>query len=290
MPRILRQFSGVSARESSVVASTEKAGNRRRHRKVVKVGDDRPIIKWSRENNAAHEKKAAEMGLGFRIVGASILHRYPVITKDPLPWELEKQEMDDAIAAKQKEYFNKLIDGTDAAKMVPSEGMSMDNIMKTMPFEPRSRTTQADTEKNHKTTDRALQDSLYLLVRRNRAPGPDGKAAYEWQFPQGKAAEGESMRETAERVGDRAYGKVSRWYISNAPMGHLCYAYPAEMQAARKQYGAKVFFYRCQLLDEAGQFRLETRLYKDYVWVTRDEVCEYMDPETAAYMKALLVE
>ncbi len=90
-------------------------------------------------------------------------------------------------------------------------------------------------------------------------------------------------------MGDRAYGKVGRYYISNAPMGHLCYAYPPEIQAQRKQYGAKVFLYRAQLIDETG-FKLETRLYKDFAWVSREEVTEYMDADTAAYMTAVLPE
>lgn len=92
-------------------------------RKVIKVGENRPIIMKRREINAQHEKKASEMGLEFRILGASVLHRYPTITKDPYPWEIAKQEVDDAIAAKQREYFNTLVKGTDAEKLVPDEQM-----------------------------------------------------------------------------------------------------------------------------------------------------------------------
>jgi hypothetical protein len=39
------------------------------------------------------------------------------------------------------------------------------------------------------------------------------------------------------------------------------------MQQQRKQYGAKVFFYRAQLIE--GSIKLETKLYKDYAWVGR---------------------
>jgi hypothetical protein len=75
------------------------------------------------------------------------------------------------------------------------------------------------------------------------------------------------MLQTAERVNDRSVGELRRWFVSNSPAGHYCYAYPKEMQQQRKQYGAKVFFYRAQLLE--GSLRLETRLYKDYAWVAR---------------------
>ncbi len=53
-------------------------------------------------------------------------------------------------------------------------------------------------------------------------------------------------------------------------MGHYCYAYPDDIQKQRKQYGAKIFYYRCQLLDDAG-FKLETRLYQDFAWISRFE-------------------
>ena len=33
----------------------------------------------------------------------SVLHRYPVITKDLLPWEIAKAEVDEQIAVKQQE-------------------------------------------------------------------------------------------------------------------------------------------------------------------------------------------
>ena len=39
------------------------------------------------------------------------------------------------------------------------------------------------------------------------------------------------------------------------------------MQAQRKQYGAMVYFYRCQLIE--GGINLETKLYKDYAWIHR---------------------
>ena len=96
------------------------------------------------------------------------------------------------------------------------------------------------------------------------------------------------MRMVAERVIDRAVGKTRRWFVSNAPIGHYCYAYPKEMQEQRKQYGAQVFFYRCQLIE--GGVKLETKLYKDYAWISRDEVGEYFDKDAAEFMEALLPE
>jgi len=83
-------------------------------------------------------------------------------------------------------------------------------------------------------------------------------------------------------------GNTKRWFISNAPIGHLCYAYSPALQAQRKQYGAKVYFYRAQLI--AGTIKLETRLYTDYAWICREEVGGYFPPETAQLLEALLLE
>jgi hypothetical protein len=45
------------------------------------------------------------------------------------------------------------------------------------------------------------------------------------------------------------------------------YEYPRELQQQRAQFGAKVFFTRAQYL--GGPIKLETRLYKDFAWITR---------------------
>lgn len=171
-----------------------------------------------------------------------------------------------------------MIAGTDA-QIIPDRNPTVEEILESMPFEPAPRITEADRTNDRRSTERCLDKSLYLIVKRSRETNA-------WQFPQGKWLEGETMRQTCERVGDRAVGKVNRWYISNAPIGHLCYAYPDNIQKQRNQYGAKVFFYRNQLI--GGTIRLETKLYKDFAWITRDEVVEYFNPETARFMQALL--
>lgn len=72
-------------------------------RKIMKLRDKRPIVQKQRKVNHEHEMKAAEMGLGWRVMGASILHRYPVITRTPEKWEEDMQQLQDKIAAKQRE-------------------------------------------------------------------------------------------------------------------------------------------------------------------------------------------
>ena len=94
--------------------------------------------------------------------------------------------------------------------------------------------------------------------------------------------------QAAERVVDRATNQVSRWFISNSPIGHYCYEYPDALKSQRKQFGCKVYFYRAQLLGE--DFKLETRLYTDYAWIAREEAAQYFNEETADFMKYLLCD
>ena len=171
-----------------------------------------------------------------------------------------------------------LVGGSDT-QLIPEKDFSVEEILESMPFQPASRITEADLNDDRRSTERKLDRSLYLIGKRNRED-------QSWQFPQGKWLEGETMRQTCERVGDRAVGKVNRWYISNAPIGHYCYAYPEAVQKQRKQYGAKVFYYRNQLV--GGNIKIETKLYKDYAWVTREEMAEYLDADTAKFFSFLL--
>ena len=73
-----------------------------------------------------------------------------------------------------------------------------------------------DHTNDRRSTERRLQDSLYLIVKRNRALNP-------WQVPQGKIQSEENLRAATERVIDRAVGKINRWFIGNAPCGELSY-------------------------------------------------------------------
>jgi hypothetical protein len=70
-------------------------------------------------------------------------------------------------------------------------------------------------------------------------------------------------------------------------MGHYCYAYPPEIQKARQQYGAKIFYYRAQLIDR--DIKLETRLYTDYAWCAKSELSEYFDENLSEYYRGLLI-
>jgi len=267
------------AGDAVVAAQDETGAGIASGRKRVLSKGNRPVINMLRKMNEEHEKRAAEMKLGWRFVSSAVLHRYPTITQDSEQWEHDMWALQDKIEDQKRAHFMSQVAGTEA-QMIPDDNPSYDEIVESLPFKPASRTTEADLKNDRRSMERKLQNSLFLVVKRNRS-------THSWQFPQGKLLETEdNLRASAERVLDRAVGKTKRFFISNAPVGHYCYAYPPEMQQQRKQYGAKIFFYRAQLI--AGTVKLETRLYTDFAWISRSEVGEYFDKDTAAAVDALL--
>lgn len=153
-------------------------------RKIIKLRSNRPIIQKQRATNEAHELKAKELGLSWRIIGATILHRYPTITPDVAEWESNMWDMQDKIEEKQREWFMEEVGGTDA-QIIPDTNPSVQEILDSMPFQPASRITDADISNDRHSLERKLPKSLYLIVKRNRNDNP-------WQFPQGKMKDEES--------------------------------------------------------------------------------------------------
>eukprot|EP00981_Chlorochromonas_danica_P013884 scaffold7012_cov166-Ochromonas_danica.AAC.8 len=229
-------------------------------RPVRKVRGRRPVLLEQEARNAQLEEKALKENLPWRIVGSVVLHRYPVITPDLEQWEIDFENLKN--------------------KKQEMHGETHEDVLLSLPFEPAPRVTEADKTDNRRSVERKLQESLFLVVKRNREN-------YSWQFPQGKWLEGETLRQTSERVLKRAIGEVSYYPIGNFPVGHYLYEYPEEMKQQRKAFGAKIFFHRIGYTS-GDDFKFETRLYKDYVWVTRSELGEYFDEETAKYMQFMV--
>ncbi|EDW92905.1 39S ribosomal protein L46, mitochondrial [Drosophila yakuba] len=107
-------------------------------------------------------------------------------------------------------------------------------------FQLGSRTTPDDQANKTTSTNRCLEDTLYLLVKQKL-----GQQEH-LILPQGKREEGESMRQTAERVlRERCGQELQVLFYGNAPVGFHKYKYPSNQRT--ESVGAKVFFYRASL-------------------------------------------
>jgi hypothetical protein len=117
-------------------------------------------------------------------------------------------------------------------------------------------------------------------------------------LPGGEVLEGESMVRAAERWLRTYFSDpfLDAWYVGRSPVGHWLEVFPPEKQQKLGCYGAKVFFYRAEIL--AGRFRLPrtgpkaaqdprdpaTFPYDDFMWLTRDETEAYLSRPMYKYL------
>jgi large subunit ribosomal protein L46 len=286
-PRFIRSLS-----TSAVEASKKNEGFHR----MRKVRAQRPIIQEQRERNKNLQTQSETAKLDWRIMCATILHRYPEITPDPQPWEVEFSKVQEKISTAHRELLVKELENTPDAMLIDDKSMTPEEIIETMPFKPPPRITEADKTNDRHSLERRLQDSLFLIVRRNRDD-------FSWQFPQGKTLENETLRGAADRILQRtaqvdtavtpAVSSIAlldnAWMVGNSPVGHYQYEYSGPVKEKRQQFGAKVFFTRAQYLGGCLQpIKVSKKLYKDFAWIARDELTDYFDAETAKYLHALL--
>ncbi len=102
---LLRQLSGrfnSSVSASSGSASTAKISGKKIIRKNSKPMAKRPAVQTQRIRNEELEEKAKKLNLDWRIVTATILHRYPVVTREPEQWEKDMTEVQEKIMDGQR--------------------------------------------------------------------------------------------------------------------------------------------------------------------------------------------
>lgn len=127
-------------------------------------------------------------------------------------------------------------------------------------FEFAPRTTEADKKNDIKSMERKLDDKLILLIEQKL-----GSKKY-FLLPQGKHQDGETMRQTAERVLKESCGSDMKvLFYGNAPCGFYKYKYPADQR--KDAVGAKVFFYRTAL--QSGSI---TDKKVNFEWLNAEEM------------------
>ncbi|CAH0581394.1 unnamed protein product [Chrysodeixis includens] len=137
--------------------------------------------------------------------------------------------------------------------------------------------TAADKKGDQSTTDRCLQRHLVLVTPIKL--GSDVKTL----LPQGLWKEGETLRQTAERVVQEQCGpELKVQFISNAPCGFYKYKYPSEING---KVGAKVFFYYAnyksgKLTKTKGNWLNRTEMEKILPEKYKKSVNEFLIEET----------
>ncbi|KAG0746020.1 hypothetical protein G6F57_007890 [Rhizopus arrhizus] len=230
-----------------------------------------------------------------RIQASVILSRPPQITRDATPFEKayfdyrEKLERQEATTTPTDFYFKK---GSVAERRWKHEEQARQNAMKdpstslsealqasqvswekenegltvSTKLEKLERVTEADDKNNKKSLDRALQQTLYLVVK------PSGDSS--WQFPQGPIDTTEYLHEAAERTLSEQCGvDMDTWFVGRQPIGFY--------KENSQQPGLKVFFMKARVY--AGQVKPNKEI-TDFAWLTKDELSNHLSSE---YYKAI---
>ncbi|XP_068632758.1 large ribosomal subunit protein mL46 [Battus philenor] len=140
--------------------------------------------------------------------------------------------------------------------------------------------TEADKTCDKTTADRCLQRHLVLVT-----PVKLGNET-KMLLPQGNRQEGETLRQTAERILKEHCGPdLKVQFLSNAPCGFYKYKYPSNIQTEGK-IGAKVFFYYANYKSGCAETKNNTK----FNWLTRNELTELLPAKYNKSVQEFLID
>jgi large subunit ribosomal protein L46 len=230
-----------------------------------------------------------EDGKKWRILSASITERLPVIQPDLEKWEedFEMMQHERSLREDQRlpEDFWFMEPGTrhitpEEAPLPNAEQDPDEIIGANFHFAPRE--TPDDALNNRKSLHRALKGRVFLIIKQKKQ---ENTSKYSWFFPYGSKQKDEKMRDAAVRHLKNFCGQKMQVYpVGYAPIGYISYLHDEKID--QKEFdGTKIFFYKAQHME--GDVDL-TNKSQDYLWVTRQELAEYLDPEIADYVTKIV--
>ncbi|NXU81103.1 RM46 protein, partial [Oreotrochilus melanogaster] len=237
----------------------------------------------------------------WRLFGAMCLLRLPRITQ---PLEKEEEEMaalmgqielekshysdheirkleEEELLKKRKESPYDDNDEAPGRKVIMAQDLEEKWEQKLLQFKAAPRITDADKKNNRASLNRRLDRNLMFLVKQKI-----GNQEL-WLLPQVEWQPGETLRNTAERamatfLGDHIQAKI----LGNAPYGIYKYKFPRAIRT-EDNMGAKVFFFKAFLQSSDLS---QAKLKEDYLWVTKDELGDYLKSEYLKKVNQFLLD
>ncbi|KAJ7533871.1 hypothetical protein O6H91_13G068500 [Diphasiastrum complanatum] len=200
-----------------------------------------------------------------KILAAVVLERLPVVLPQLHPTVAAFQEFSFNWRQQfRRHYPQQFFD------MAANKGEEAD-----VEFEAAPTITEADKSNDRRSLQRALDRRLYYIVL--GSPLGSSKDMASWHFPEKEYENEENLRKCAESALGSLWGDISDFYfVGNAPCGHL--AFPS----------LKRFFFRSQIIGKRDKFGHPK--YRDYAWVSKDELSEYFEPGQMDFFKRLLIK
>ncbi|KTW29216.1 hypothetical protein T552_01172 [Pneumocystis carinii B80] len=228
----------------------------------------------------------------YRILAATVLLRSPVITEEKTPFEKAyyayQRQLNERLAAPFPVdfYFKK---GSSAerkwldneANKAKTKSVS-DDIYSELQDKKADiglpRETEADRQGDLRSLERKLDKTLYLLVKKPREE-------HCWQFPQGVVTDDDFLHTAAQRsLYEFCGNNMNVWYVGHVPIGNGKYKYPKGY--SDKFYGAKIFFIKARIM--AGHVKLDGKTVVDWLWVTKNEIKQYVSKSYWNFIQAML--
>lgn len=127
-----------------------------------------------------------------------------------------------------------------------------------------------------------MLDRHLLFVVKN-----SGDAKSSWVLPEKEWQEGESLRETAERVLQNCV-KIPETpvrILGNAPWGVHTVKYSKALRQSASFDGAKIFFFKAQLKDKKW-----TANSSEYLWLGREELEDHLSSDYLHSVQKFLID
>ncbi|KAJ5690674.1 hypothetical protein N7462_005066 [Penicillium macrosclerotiorum] len=150
---------------------------------------------------------------------------------------------------------------------------------------PFARVTEADKKGDHKSLNRLLPRTLYLLVQ--------SKEGY-WKFPSSPIEGDETLREAAERTLSQSAGvHMNTWMVGFHPAGHHVYTNRkphVDKATGSELHGEKTFFMKSRIMAGQADLSSSNQNLKDFKWLSKDEIPQYVLPQYYSYIKNMLAD
>lgn len=220
---------------------------------------------------------------GWRLASAAVIERYPLITPELDPFEAEYLTARFVAQQKNARAVPRAVFLTERDVLEGRTEPDLDDYPFAQIYTPAPRQTEADAKNDVRSLERALDERLYLLVKRTE------RSEY-FQFPQTLVVDDEvTMRAYAEMAFRGVTVGASRpevHFVSHSPACHLEHVYPVRYQQKYDVYGVKVFFYRAMLIEgEVG----EVRNAVDFMWAREGELEQALGQEVYRAVKPMLL-
>mmetsp|Transcript_17160 Transcript_17160/g.22279 ORF Transcript_17160/g.22279 Transcript_17160/m.22279 type:complete len:286 (-) Transcript_17160:1537-2394(-) len=271
--RLLRQLCAVANKE---VPPEKRRANKNLRRKIVAdLGLRRDSF----------EGRLAKAGQEWAWSCSVLVERSQVILKDPEPWEEAmwklQHDLEQYDGFDYPDNVKKKLGAHKAAKNLSEQAI---------PFPLAPRRTQADEDDDRTSLERALDTSLYLILK--------NKKTDTWFFPEVIVHINEQRIRTAceQAISQYCGDELYTFILGNAPVAvwfhELEDSDRQKYDLPHNQIALQQFFMRAVIVDpyKTGPLRIDASSTSDFAWIKKDEIDEYFPPdhERTQFLKYIL--